>query len=158
MALRLELAGQAPAGITKSQLTAVMTAINQQLGSTVPEGAINLKFVDDFGIQALNKSYGHNDHATDVLSFSYIEDGSKPVEGELGDVAISTETAQRQAKTAGTDVVTEISLLVIHGCLHILGYDHQTSAQIQALDQLQHELMNKLNLTYRDFQWDSSKA
>ncbi len=158
MALELKVAGTMPAEVNISQLQAAVRAVNKQLGSGSPNGNINLKLVDDNEIQALNKKYAASDHATDVLSWSYIEGGQQPIDGELGDVAISLDTAGRQSRAAGTDLGTELCLLLVHGVLHIAGFDHATIADQQHLDELQAAIMHNLNLTYRNFQWDSSKA
>ena len=70
------------------------------LDQDFPAGSINVKFVDDATMQALNKEYSGKDEATDVLSFSYIENGGEPIEGCLGEMVISTETAERQGAEA----------------------------------------------------------
>jgi probable rRNA maturation factor len=69
------------------------------------------------------------DKATDVLSFSAeaLEGGTGPGEAPyLGDVIISLETAQRQAHQRGHELEKEIEILILHGFLHLLGYDHET--------------------------------
>ena len=81
-------------------------------------GQIDVSLVDDRTIRRLNKSYRRKDRATDVLSFGYGE------EGLLGDVIISEETARRQAKAYGAPYQEELQRLVVHGVLHVLGYDH----------------------------------
>jgi probable rRNA maturation factor len=82
------------------------------------KGRINLVLVSDAEIQRLNRRFRHKDKPTDVLSFSMDEDGV------LGDIAISTETTRRNAKKYGVSYKTEMKRLVIHGVLHLLGYDH----------------------------------
>ena len=82
------------------------------------QGRINLLFVDDKKIQQLNRDYRHKDCATDVLAFPMGEDGV------LGDMAISVDTAKRNAKRFGVSYNTEMKRLVVHGALHLLGYDH----------------------------------
>ena len=81
------------------------------------EGTIDLSFVDDEKIHELNKQFRQKDKPTDVLSFNY--DGKI-----LGDVIISRETARRNAKQDGVKFNDEVKRLVIHGTLHVLGYDH----------------------------------
>jgi probable rRNA maturation factor len=82
------------------------------------KGRINLVLVNDPEIRALNRKFRRIDRATDVLSFSMDEDGV------LGDIAISTETAARNAKRYRVSLPREMKRLVVHGVLHILGYDH----------------------------------
>jgi len=81
------------------------------------EGAIDLSFVDDKKIHELNKQFRQKDKPTDVLSFNY--DGKV-----LGDVIISRETTRRNAQRYGVTYADEVKRLVIHGTLHVLGYDH----------------------------------
>jgi probable rRNA maturation factor len=90
--------------------------------------AATIAIVRDPRIRALNRRYRDKDRATDVLSFpsgseeeSGLEDGNY-----LGDVVISADTALRQASRAGHSIERELSELVIHGILHLCGYDHES--------------------------------
>lgn len=87
---------------------------------------------DDAEIRALNRAWRGIDTATDVLSWPQEENGvnTGPV---LGDVAISLETAGRQARARGWDVEEEIALLLVHGMLHLLGYEDETAAGARAM-------------------------
>lgn len=126
---------------TKLSLGSLEQALNQwrQL-----EGNINVKLVEDAEIRELNRQYAGNDYATDVLSFSYDQSS------ERGDVAISAETAARQAEQAGHSLENEIFLLSLHGILHVLGYDHSTEAQRLEMEDLQKELAAAAGLKYRN--------
>ncbi len=91
-----------------------------------PRGVINVAFVDDETIQGLNSRYLGHDYPTDVLAFPAGEDiprGGVASLPEIGDVAISIETASRQAKEYGHSLEEEVALLVVHGVLHLLGHD-----------------------------------
>lgn len=129
----------------------VIEALNGRL-EKLPEGRVNVKPVDEQEIADLNKQYTGNAYPTDVLSFSYIEDG-EPVDGELGDIAVSLPAAAEQAAAAETPLATELALLALHGTLHILGHDHQTASQREEMDTLQRDIMTAAGLTYRDFGW-----
>jgi probable rRNA maturation factor len=111
--------------------------------SQPPDRGLTLVITDDDRIQELNRLYRDVDEPTDVLSFpaqeqTPSEDGT-PVEpafitpGEvdpyLGDIIISYPTAQAQAAAQGHPVEDELALLVVHGCLHLLGYDHAEEAE-----------------------------
>jgi len=86
--------------------------------------------VDDQQIKKLNKKYLHRNRPTDVISFSQIEGEYNLVNTHLlGDVVISVETAKRQAKETNTTLQDEINFLLIHGVLHLLGYDHEGSIE-----------------------------
>jgi len=79
-----------------------------------------IAFVSDKNIRKLNKQFRRIDKATDVLSFPAYE------ETNLGDIAISVETAAAQAKDNGLTFENEIAQLILHGLLHLSGYDHET--------------------------------
>lgn len=88
---------------------------------------LSVLLCDDEVIKELNRDYRGLDKPTDVLSFSMNEGGeANPNPELLGDVVISVETAERQGKTASVGVVDEVTSLLIHGVLHLLGYDHNT--------------------------------
>ena len=78
-------------------------------------------------IRRLNGQFRQIDKATDVLSFSACSSADDPAvdEGYLGDIVISVETARQQAMACGHSVETELRVLMIHGVLHLLGYDHE---------------------------------
>ncbi len=88
----------------------------------VAERALSVSLTDDRELRALNKKFANEDHATDVLSFEQ----EAPL---LGDVVISVETAARQAKAAKHSLLAELFHLATHGVVHLLGYDHATSAE-----------------------------
>jgi probable rRNA maturation factor len=80
--------------------------------------------VTDPEIQILNRQYRGKDKPTDVLSFP-LADALQPF--LLGDVVISVETAARQAQRRGHSLREELQILLVHGILHLLGYDHEIS-------------------------------
>jgi len=86
------------------------------------ESSATIAFVSDKRIRELNRQFRSVDKATDVLSFP--DDG--PDKLNLGDIAISTETAARQAKDNGLSFDNEVAQLILHGLLHLSGYDHET--------------------------------
>jgi probable rRNA maturation factor len=92
------------------------------------EAELSILITDDEEICSLNRMYRGIDRPTDVLSFSPTE-GEGPVTAPqlLGDVVISWETAQRQASELGHTVLVEIKRLLVHGVLHLLGFDHEES-------------------------------
>jgi len=121
-----------------------------------PDGSsLAITFVDDATIRRLNEQYRGIDSPTDVLSFSTREGHGfilpEEEQRELGDVVISCETAARQARLMGHACAEELALLTIHGCLHLMGMDHDTDAAQQAMWQLQDELLAKLGYTLRSY-------
>ncbi|OGC25015.1 rRNA maturation RNase YbeY [candidate division WOR-1 bacterium RIFOXYB2_FULL_42_35] len=94
------------------------TLIRKILRKEKVRGIINLVIVDDRQIRKLNKKYRKKDQATDVLSFEMGEDGV------IGDIAIAEPTTRKNAQQYGVTYRQELKRLVIHGVLHLLGYDH----------------------------------
>ena len=95
---------------------------------------LSLLLTDDVQIRALNKQYRKINRPTDVLAFPMLEGDAFPPRSQLlGDVVISLETARRQAKEAGHSMGREVKILLIHGILHLLGYDHEDSEEAARL-------------------------
>ncbi len=91
---------------------------------------LSVLIVDDAKIHRLNHQYRNIDAATDVLSFPQNEgDDAEFISQMLGDVVISVETAERQAAEHQFSLEQELVLLLIHGTLHLLGYDHEQSLE-----------------------------
>lgn len=92
---------------------------------------LSVLLCDDETIHDLNRRYRGQDRPTDVLAFA-MEEGPEVAGGGhrvLGDVVVSVETARRQAATAGRSLVDEVTMLLAHGLLHLLGFDHQSRAE-----------------------------
>ncbi len=94
-------------------------------GEGVSEAEISLAFVDNPTIHRLNLRYLNHDEPTDVLSFPLSEGNARRLAGEL---VIGAEVAQGQAENRGHAVHAELALYVIHGLLHLCGYDDETEA------------------------------
>jgi probable rRNA maturation factor len=108
---------------------------------------VEISFVSDAEICGLNASYRGKNKPTDVLSFSQIEGAVFQSGGEelaLGDVIVSIETAQRQAEELGHDLAHEIVFLVVHGVLHLCGFDHDTATRRRAMWKLQDTIIERM--------------
>ena len=92
-------------------------------GEEFADYEISLVFVDNMTIHRLNKQYLDHDEPTDVITFPYSNAGAKKLEGEL---VIGVEVALSQAAERGHDVQAELALYVIHGLLHLCGYDDKS--------------------------------
>ncbi|HEY7677805.1 MAG TPA: rRNA maturation RNase YbeY [Candidatus Methylomirabilis sp.] len=116
-----------------------------------PRGAeCSLILIGDARMAALNRTYRGTPHPTDVLAFP-AEQAGMPAGGGggraapggpyLGDLAISLETAGRQAARRGHPLEREAALLMIHGILHLVGYDHRTPTQRGRMWRVQNRLL-----------------
>ncbi len=95
-----------------------------------PDAELSVLLCDDQQIHALNRDYRGKDRPTDVLAFALQEgEALRGQEHMLGDIVISVQTARRQAREKGHSIRYEITFLLAHGLLHLLGYDHQTDAE-----------------------------
>ena len=99
---------------------------------------LSIAITNDREIRELNKVFRHRDRATDVLAFAMREEPlgtARPAPAEvlagemLGDVVVSVETARRQANQRRRPLDAEMRLLLAHGLLHLVGYDHQSDAE-----------------------------
>jgi probable rRNA maturation factor len=87
-------------------------------------GAVNVLLTGNGELRALNRQFRNKDKATDVLSFSSVELSRKPVR-EAGELAISLDIARENANHLGHSLAEEVKILVLHGILHLAGFDHE---------------------------------
>lgn len=121
--------------VSEERLRAVGEAVLQHEGVS---GQATLVITTDEGIQDLNRAYRDVDAPTDVLSFGAQEEGGEFVAAPeasayLGDVIVSYPRAAAQAAEQGHSVEQELNLLVVHGILHLLGYDHAEEEEKAAM-------------------------
>jgi probable rRNA maturation factor len=110
---------QRKAKIPKRDWSLLANRILDQVGRK--ESTATIAFVSDDRIRQLNRRYRGFDRATDVLSFPTGEE-----DVALGDIAISVERARAQARQNGLTLEQELAQLILHGLLHLCGYDHET--------------------------------
>lgn len=103
---------------------------------------ISITFTNNEEIHYLNKEYRNIDRPTDVLSFPFDNSFNLPVK-MLGDIIISLEKAESQSEEYGHSFKREISFLIVHGILHLLGYDHHTPEEEKEMFGLQKELLKE---------------
>src|SRR5262245_31690374 len=114
---------------------------------------LSISLTDDGEIHELNRVFRRRDRPTDVLAFAMRENATKSPKqprdrprprgstGELlGDVVVSVDTARRQAARRGRTLESEVRVLLAHGLLHLVGYDHRTSRQARAMGAKTREL------------------
>lgn len=104
-------------------------------------GELSIALVNDAQIQTLNRDYRHKDKPTNVLSFP--DEGPAPL---LGDIVLALETVMREAEEKSTSPVHHVIHLIIHGFLHLQGYDHQTEQTATAMEALEITALAALNI------------
>ncbi|HEV7474661.1 MAG TPA: rRNA maturation RNase YbeY [Pyrinomonadaceae bacterium] len=106
---------------------------------------VTIAFVSDRAMRELNRLWRHQRGTTDVLSFPAEQDRFEKAEGaRLGDIVISVEQAARQARQNGLTLDEEIAQLILHGLIHLCGYDHATDEG--EMDRLELRLRKKLGI------------
>ena len=107
---------------------------------------MSILLVDNPQIQKLNRLWRKKDRPTDVLAFAQREgEGADPADPVLGDIVISVEQAKKQAEAQGHSLEKELDILLIHGILHLLGYEHEHGGrQAKKMREKEKELLEKL--------------
>lgn len=111
---------------------------------------LSLRLTDDDEIQFLNGEYRQKPQPTDVLAFAALEVDCPRLEGvpvHLGDIAISVETALRQAQERQHSLTIELGWLATHGLLHLLGWDHPDEFHLQQMLDRQETLLEAIGLS-----------
>lgn len=100
---------------------------------------MTVRIVDAEEGRALNKEFRAKDYATNVLTFDY---ATEPV--VLADLVICAEVVEREAREAGIDVVAHYAHMLVHGCLHAQGYDHEDDDEAERMEARESEIMRAL--------------
>jgi len=133
-------------------------AITLSLAAPGQVSGISLLVCDDEQIRELNRTYRGIDHPTDVLSFEDFYNLPETGISHLGDIAISYPAAVRQSSAAGHSIESEISLLAIHGVLHLLGFDHTTIEEKELMWSMQRNCLRELGLDINTITGDNEYA
>lgn len=121
-------------------LEAIFKSIVKILRRDFSKKAVSVVFMNDAEIQKLNKTYRNKDKPTNGLSFPSDE------EDEWGDILLSYETVRAEAKEEGLPAFNHITHLIVHGFLHLLGYDHETDEQASKMETLEIRILKDLNI------------
>ncbi|MBI3356131.1 MAG: rRNA maturation RNase YbeY [Nitrospirae bacterium] len=108
--------------VRQASLMRVAELVLEAIGETQSE--LSVELVGDQRMRRLNREYRKKDRSTDVLAFA-MRESHNPCPTMLGDVVISVPTAIRQAREAGRSLNHELAALLVHGVLHLCGYDHE---------------------------------
>jgi probable rRNA maturation factor len=143
---------QRAARLARPPLESFLRRVKNELG--LEEAGLTVRLVSDAEISRMNETFRKKKGPTDVLSFPMVarrrpvrlRRGSRTVkDGEyLGDIAISPATAKRYAKKNGRKLSSELQVLILHGVLHLLGYDHETDRG--KMDRIEQKLRKRLGL------------
>jgi probable rRNA maturation factor len=110
---------------------------------------LSVVLTDDAHIQTLNRDYRKKDKPTNVLSFTILDEDSFLPEGEaypLGDIILAYETIEREAAEQGKSFHDHVLHLLVHGTLHLLGYDHENDTDANAMESLEISALAQLGI------------
>ena len=123
---------------------------------------ISIRLTDDAEVQTLNRDYRHKDKPTNVLSFPMIapdlldtvantdaNDGAGPGAGGevlLGDIVLAHGVCTAEAEDKGIALPAHVTHLIVHGTLHLLGYDHQGQAEAEVMEQIERDVLASLGI------------
>ncbi len=146
--------GQAIPDVKAILRRATLAALGVE-ASLPPHGEISLALVDDAEIRRLNHAYRQKDQPTNVLSFpgDALAAGEASAAGEagppvmLGDVVVAFETAVAEARAAEKSLADHLCHLVVHGVLHLLGYDHMEAAAADEMEALECNVLDGLGIS-----------
>jgi probable rRNA maturation factor len=116
-------------------------------GLGLPEAELSVLFIGDRAMRTLNHAWRNRDKTTDVLSFPLREGRFPHIQPDmLGDIVISVPVAVRQADEAGHSLTVELERLLVHGLLHLLGYDHEQGfREAHRMERKERQLLKKLD-------------
>jgi len=107
-------------------------------------GEVSVLLTDDAAVRVLNREWRGIDEPTNVLSFPAPQQRAGPA--MLGDIAIAYETVAREAAEEGKPFLHHLAHLAVHGYLHLMGYDHQTDSEAEAMEALERDILRDLRI------------
>ncbi|MDA0341577.1 MAG: rRNA maturation RNase YbeY [Proteobacteria bacterium] len=127
-------------------LAALAASTREPVNNPEPSGEVTIVLTDDSTVHTLNRTYRGKDQPTNVLSFAA---GPAPATGinyPLGDVVLGFSTVHRECLEAGRPIENHLQHLVVHGCLHLLGFDHESDAEAAEMEMLETEILAGLGV------------
>lgn len=133
--------------LSEAERTGIRNAAQAALDSEGRDGDLTILIDTPERIQTLNREFRHVDAVTDVLTFPAWEgEISLSADGYLGDIMICYDRAKEQAEQYGHSFLRELSFLAVHGCLHLLGYDHMTEADERVMREKQTAILDSMGV------------
>lgn len=133
--------------LSEAERTGIRNAAQAALDSEGRDGDLTILIDTPERIQTLNREFRHVDAVTDVLTFPAWEgEISLSADGYLGDIMICYDRAREQAEQYGHSLLRELSFLAVHGCLHLLGYDHMTEADERVMREKQTAILDSMGV------------
>lgn len=132
---------------------AVLASVHSRFATASFTTEVAVRLTDDAEVQRLNKAFRHKDAPTDVLSFPMIQPDlldaqSNTDEGEaiLGDIALAAGVVANAADAKGLPLAHHVTHLVVHGTLHLLGFEHGDVEQAHAMEEIERDVLERLGV------------
>ncbi len=116
------------------------------LPAIAADAEVSLVFTDDARIRVLNQQYRGKDKPTNVLSFPAAPPFPGRLGPPLGDIVMARETVAAESEAAGLDFADHLTHLIVHGFLHLLGYDHETDGEAVVMERLETAILARLGI------------
>ena len=132
---------------TGGRVAAIAESVSGRLGEAA--GTVALVLADDDLVRDLNRRFRGKDSATNVLSFpddDGFPSGNSQADTHLGDVILAIETLSREAKRDEKSIDDHFTHLVVHGILHLIGYDHETDEDAEEMESLETAILDDLGI------------
>ena len=128
--------------------SAAGTAFEMTAHGETENAEVSILLTDDSQMRSLNRDYRNRDQATNVLSFAGTDEGKPFATGPvlLGDIVVALGVCSREAKNEKKSMADHLAHLVIHGMLHLLGYDHEIEEDAEKMESLEIEALAKLGV------------
>lgn len=129
--------------VSKTTRTAIKRSLEVTRFSLPKKSELSVLLCSDVRIRELNKAWRKIDRATNVLSFPIGDSALRPL---LGDIAISFETLEEESRSEEKFFIDHFSHMVVHGFLHLLGFDHEASLEARTMEQLERDILARMGI------------
>ena len=127
-------------GLAQDVVAATLTEVGRRVH---PDAEISVRLCDDDEIRALNLAWRNKDKATNVLSFPSPAGTRGPL---LGDIVVAFEYVSEEAREAGSSLRDHLSHMLVHGLLHLLGFDHESEDQAEEMEDFERRILARLGM------------
>jgi probable rRNA maturation factor len=139
--LSVQYATRMPWVPERLQVRSWVRAVLDHPSHAVRGGRITVRFVDSEEGRSLNRDYRHKDYATNVLSFPYELDSAV-----AGDLVVAPAVCAKEAREQGKTEAAHMAHLIVHGTLHLLGFDHETDAAAEEMESIERQILANLGV------------
>ena len=127
-------------GLAQDAVAATLSEVGARVH---PDAEISIRLCDDDEIRALNLAWRNKDKATNVLSFPAPPGKNGPL---LGDIVVAFEYVSEEAREAGRSLRDQLAHMIVHGLLHLLGFDHETAFDAEEMENLERRILAQLGI------------